>query len=154
MAGFLHGEELASAYASSDIFVIPSRTETLGLVVLEAMSSGLPVVAARAGGIPEMIQDGVSGYLFDEGAQAVEAIQELLHSKEKRDSIGKIARDHASHLSWKAATIQLVEQYRKACDTQRISVNSAGTPAHSSLRSQTKKAFERAILFTIRRLLP
>ena len=66
MAGFLHGDELASAYASSDIFVMPSRTETLGLVVLEAMSSGVPVVAARAGGIPEMIEEGVSGYLFDD----------------------------------------------------------------------------------------
>ena len=49
MAGFLHGEELARAYASSDIFVMPSRTETLGLVVLEAMCSNLPVVAVRAG---------------------------------------------------------------------------------------------------------
>src|SRR6266702_3972646 len=61
MAGFLRGDELAAAYASSDVFVMPSRTETLGLVVLEAMSSGLPVVGARAGGIPEMIVDGVTG---------------------------------------------------------------------------------------------
>ncbi len=56
MAGFLHGEVLAQAYASSDIFIMPSRSETLGLVILEAMSSGLPVVAARAGGIPEMVR--------------------------------------------------------------------------------------------------
>ena len=154
MAGFLHGEKLASAYASSDIFVMPSRTETLGLVVLEAMSSGLPVVAARAGGIPEMIQHGISGYLFDEEAQAVEAIEELLHSKEKRDTIGKTARDHASQLNWKAATIQLVEQYRKACETQFISVNPTDIPSHRGLRVRTKKALNRATMFAIRKLLP
>ena len=72
MAGFLRGEELAAAYACADVFVMPSRTETLGLVVLEAMSSGVPVVGARAGGIPEMIEDGVSGFLFDTEADAIE----------------------------------------------------------------------------------
>src|SRR5208283_56777 len=101
MSGFLHGEELAGAYASSDVFVMPSRTETLGLVILEAMSSGLPVVAARAGGIPELIEEGVSGYLFDEECQAVAAIEELLRSPERRELIGKIAREQASHHSWK-----------------------------------------------------
>ena len=78
MAGSLHGDELASAFASSDIFLMPSRTETLGLVVLEAMSSGLPVVAARAGGIPELIEDGLSGYLFDDEGEAIAAVQQLL----------------------------------------------------------------------------
>jgi glycosyltransferase involved in cell wall biosynthesis len=154
LVGFLHGEELASAYASSDIFVMPSRTETLGLVVLEAMSSGLPVVAVRAGGIPEMIQDGVSGYLFDAQAQAVEAVGQLLNSKEKRDVIGKTARGHASQLNWKAATIKLVEQFEKARETQTISVNHAGTPAHPSLRARTNKAFKRSTMFAIRKLLP
>ena len=154
MPGFLHGKELASAFASSDIFVMPSRTETLGLVVLEAMSSGLPVVAARAGGIPEMIQDGVSGYLYDEESEAIVAIQSLLDSKEKMDSIGRTAREYASHLDWSAATQQLVEHYKRACETPGISGNPSGSAAHSGLRFRTKKAVGRATLFTIRKLLP
>jgi glycosyltransferase involved in cell wall biosynthesis len=154
MPGFLHGADLAAAYASSDVFVMPSRTETLGLVVLEAMSSGLPVVAARAGGIPEMIHHGHSGFLFDKEAQAVDAIGGLLHSKDSRECIGKAAREHASKHSWKAATILLIEHYKKACETQNISVNPSNTDQHRRLGSRTKKAFGRATLFTIRKLLP
>jgi hypothetical protein len=56
--GYLRGKELASAYASSDLFVLPSQTETLGLVLLEAMAAGCPVVACRAGGVPDAVQNG------------------------------------------------------------------------------------------------
>jgi glycosyltransferase involved in cell wall biosynthesis len=134
--------------------VMPSRTETLGLVVLEAMSSCRPVVAARAGGIPEMIQHGLSGYLFDEEAEAVVAIRELLDSPEKRCTMGKIARGHASHLGWRSATLQLVEQYKKACALQTISPMPSPAPAHPGLGYRTKKAFGRSTLFAIRKLLP
>jgi glycosyltransferase involved in cell wall biosynthesis len=154
IAGFLHGEELAQAYASSDIFVMPSRTETLGLVVLEAMSSGLPVVAARAGGIPELIQDGISGYLFDDGKQALALVQSLVRSPERRRTIGEAARVHASHASWKAATCQLVQQYQKACELQNIAVNPADTPANPGIQYRAKKMARAATLFTIRKLLP
>lgn len=63
--GMLHGEELSQAYASGDIFVMPSESETLGFVVLEAMASGLPVVCVRAGGLPDILdKDGVTGFLY------------------------------------------------------------------------------------------
>lgn len=152
MAGFLHGDELASAYASSDIFVMPSRTETLGLVVLEAMSSGLPVVAARAGGIPEMIEDGVSGYLFDDENQAIAAILQLLPSRDKRETIGQTARTHAAEHSWKAATAQLLEHYRAACEMRQIGPSPSPEPA--GLRPRLRKAFSASTLFVIRKLLP
>ena len=57
--GYLRGERLSQAYASADIFVFPSRLETFGLVVIEAMAAGLPVVAARVGGVGDMVSDGV-----------------------------------------------------------------------------------------------
>lgn len=53
--GMMRGEELSQAYASADIFVMPSETETLGFVVLEAMASGLPVVAVAAGGLTDIL---------------------------------------------------------------------------------------------------
>jgi glycosyltransferase involved in cell wall biosynthesis len=154
LAGFLHQEELASAFASSDILVMPSRTETLGLVVLEAMSSGLPVVAVRAGGIPEMIDDGVNGFLFDTEAEAIATIGDLLNSKEKRETIGNAAREHASHLGWRAATTQLLEHYNRARETQRISVSPADTFEHPGLRIRTRRVLNRAIMFSVRTLLP
>lgn len=152
-AGFLHGEELAAAYASSDIFLMPSRTETLGLVVLEAMSSGLPVVAARAGGIPEMIQDGVSGYLFDEEGEAIRAVRELITSPVHRKALGETARIQACGHSWNAATNLLVKHYRKACDQQHISYNRT-TPKHPSVGKRVKSVLGRTALFAARKLLP
>jgi len=61
--GCLQGEELAAAYASSDVFVFPSTTETFGNVVLEAMAAGLPVVAAAAGGVKNLVVDGCNGFV-------------------------------------------------------------------------------------------
>lgn len=57
----LQGEDLSAAYASADIFAMPSESETLGFVVLEAMASSLPVVAVRAGGIPDIITPDQNG---------------------------------------------------------------------------------------------
>jgi glycosyltransferase involved in cell wall biosynthesis len=154
MAGFLYGDELAQAFASSDIFVMPSRTETLGLVVLEAMSSGVPVVAARDGGIPELIEDGVSGYLFSDEAEAVAAIKRLLPSPALRETIGQAARMHACQNGWKAATLQLLEHYRAACELQNIAIDPAPTAADLTLPSKLKKYMRRTAIYTVRRLLP
>jgi glycosyltransferase involved in cell wall biosynthesis len=65
--GYLRGEQLASAYASADAFVYASETETMGNVVLEAMACGCPVVAPRAGGIPNLVAHGTTGFLFRPG---------------------------------------------------------------------------------------
>jgi glycosyltransferase involved in cell wall biosynthesis len=153
-AGFLHREELAQAFASSDIFVMPSRTETLGLVILEAMSSGLPVAGARAGGIPELIEDKVSGYLFDDESQAIEAVRELLQSEEKRTAMGEVARAQAAGHSWKAATGLLLEHYRTACEQQPISTAPAPAAAHPGIRYRLKAYAKKASVFIIRKMLP
>jgi glycosyltransferase involved in cell wall biosynthesis len=149
--GFLRGEQLAQAFASSDIFLMPSRTETLGLVVLEAMSSGLPVVAARAGGIPDMIEDSVNGFLFDTEDEAVTIVGDLLNSREKRCAIGKAAREHSTRTSWKAATLELVEQYKRACETRLQPDDPADL---SRPRRRMSRAMKRMTMFVIRRLLP
>lgn len=69
-AGFLARESLAELYADADLFVFPSPTETCGLVALEAMSAGLPVVAADQGGVGENVRSGINGLLARAGDPA------------------------------------------------------------------------------------
>ncbi|NJM72282.1 MAG: glycosyltransferase family 1 protein [Scytonema sp. RU_4_4] len=114
--GYLVGRELASAFASADAFIFPSRTETLGLVLLEAMAAGCPVVAARSGGIPDIVTDGVNGYLFapEEDVQsAIDATRGLLQQQQERETIRQNARREAERWGWAAATRQLQTYYQK-----------------------------------------
>jgi glycosyltransferase involved in cell wall biosynthesis len=112
--GYLTGKDLATAFASSDAFIFPSRTETLGLVLLEAMAAGCPVIAANAGGIPDIVTDGANGYLFDPADEqgAITATQRLLNHPEERDALRQNARQEAERWGWAAATRQLQSFYR------------------------------------------
>ncbi|QHO38875.1 Sulfoquinovosyl transferase [Arachis hypogaea] len=118
--GMLGGEELSQAYASGDVFVMPSESETLGLVVLEAMSSGIPVVGARAGGIPDIIptdQEGKIGYLYTPGdlEDCMSKLEPLLLNRELRETMGKAARQEMEKYDWRAATRKIRnEQYSAA----------------------------------------
>ncbi|HEY9881184.1 MAG TPA: glycosyltransferase family 1 protein [Leptolyngbyaceae cyanobacterium] len=116
--GYLGGEQLASAYASADAFIFPSRTETLGLVLLEAMAAGCPVVAANSGGIPDIVTNGVNGYLFDPTDElgAIKATQKLLEVKAEREQMRLNARAEAEKWGWAAATRQLQQFYRSILD--------------------------------------
>ena len=89
--GELKGETLAQAYVESDIFVFPSLYEPYGIVVQEAMSFQLPIIASNVGGIPEQIRNGVEGFLVPPGdpdALAL-ALQELIDNPDLRISMGK-----------------------------------------------------------------
>ncbi|MEH2195116.1 MAG: glycosyltransferase family 1 protein [Nostoc sp.] len=121
--GYLMGQELGSAFASADAFIFPSRTETLGLVLLEAMAAGCPVVAARSGGIPDIVTDGVNGYLFEPIANvqgALDATVRLLEQKEQRDIIRQNARQEAESWGWAAATRQLQDYYQKVILSEKL----------------------------------
>ena len=115
--GYLGGEELAGAYASADAFLFPSSTETLGLVLLEAMAAGCPVVAARRGGIPDIVSDGLNGCLYepdgsDDGAGSFTAAsQRLLGNLEQRNQLRLEARKEAERWGWAGATAQLRQYY-------------------------------------------
>ncbi|OYD92928.1 glycosyl transferase [Nostoc sp. 'Peltigera membranacea cyanobiont' 210A] len=121
--GYLMGQELGSAFASADAFIFPSRTETLGLVLLEAMAAGCPVVAARSGGIPDIVTDGVNGYLFEPTADvqgALAATVRLLEQKQQRDIIRQNARQEAESWGWAAATRQLQDYYQKVIFSEQL----------------------------------
>lgn len=113
--GYLQGEELGAAYASADAFLFPSRTETLGLVLLEAMAAGCPAIAANAGGIPDIVTDGVNGFLFDPADEqgAIAATRRLLANPEERERIRAAARAEAERWGWESATRQLQDFYRQ-----------------------------------------
>ncbi len=113
--GYLQGEELGAAYASADAFLFPSRTETLGLVLLEAMAAGCPAIAANAGGIPDIVTDGVNGFLFDPADEqgAIAATRRLLANPAERERIRAAARAEAERWGWEAATRQLRDFYRQ-----------------------------------------
>jgi glycosyltransferase involved in cell wall biosynthesis len=113
--GYLAGEKLAAAYAVADAFIFPSRTETLGLVLLEAMAAGCPTIAARSGGIPDIVTDGHNGYLFDpEDAQgAIDATHKLFADPAASRQLRNNARAEAERWGWSAATQQLRQYYQQ-----------------------------------------
>ncbi len=100
--GHLAGEALAMAYASSDIFLFPSTTETFGNVTLEAMSSGLPTVCADATGSKELVTDHKTGFLLLSGNvdQFYERVETLITQNALRKEMGAAARERALLYSW------------------------------------------------------
>ena len=111
--GYLRGERLARAYASADIFVFPSRLETFGLVVAEAMAAGLPVLAARVGGVPEIVREGVNGCTFASGDAAglLEGLRAMTENPDKLRAMGKQARAFAETQSWQACMDEVIAVY-------------------------------------------
>ncbi len=120
--GYLAGEELASAYASGDAFLFPSSTETLGLVLLEAMAAGCPVVGANRGGIPDIVNDGVNGCLYDpdQPDSLSEAVARLLGDRAARLLLRQAAREEAERWGWPSATAQLQNYYRQVLAQNRL----------------------------------
>lgn len=89
--------DIPELLAASDVFVLPSRWEGLPLAIIEAMMAGLPVVASRVGGVPELVENGVTGFLVPSGdaAALAKTIQELLGDKELRLRLGLAGREKA-----------------------------------------------------------
>ena len=133
--GQLSGDELSSAFASADAFVMPSDSETLGFVVLESMASGVPVVGANAGGIPSIIDDEQTSYLVEPGDTDgfVKRLNELRDGSLQKE-MGKAAREEAERWGWEGATSVLRNvQYEKAL------INFQTRPARGFLLSFRRK---------------
>lgn len=111
--GFLQGEELQKAYASADIFVFPSKNETLGNVVLEAMASGVPVITPTEGGQIDHVIHGKTGLLFDadDPEAMLAAIEYMLNHEEERRAISIAALEHLKEISWANIFNQLMQDY-------------------------------------------
>jgi glycosyltransferase involved in cell wall biosynthesis len=122
--GYLKGEQLASAYASADIFTFPSTSETFGQVVLEAMASGLPVVGVLSEGVCDLVQNEHTGLLLDtEGLSAdwqaqgyLAHLQRLVHNASERHAMGQAALFEACQRSWTEAMDCLLRGYHEVIE--------------------------------------
>lgn len=104
----------------SDVFLLPSESESFGLAALEAMASYVPVVATRAGGLPEVVDHGDSGYLEAVGDTQAMArdVLELLTTPGKREAMGQRARAKAEQFAMSAVGTQYIELYQKLVHEQ------------------------------------
>jgi glycosyltransferase involved in cell wall biosynthesis/predicted metal-dependent phosphoesterase TrpH len=113
--GWLDGAELAAAYASADLFLFCSQTDTFGQVVLEAQASGLPVVAVAAGGPAELIADGRSGLLCAPRPEALAgAIAGLAGSRAMRDRLVRGGLGAVRERTWEASLGRLAAGWHRA----------------------------------------
>ena len=114
--GFLQGQELSIAYASSDIFLFPSDTETFGNVTLEAMASGLPVIVADAPGGKSLVEEGENGFVADveDPNKFLHYVNMLAEDDTLRRSMSEISRKLSLQYSREAINGQLLNDYREA----------------------------------------
>lgn len=113
--------ELVKWYQAATVCVVPSHSESFGLVAVEAQACGTPVVAARVGGLPTAVRDGISGVLVN-GHNPYVWAQELLtiiKDPALRDRLSLGALEHASHFGWEATTDKLISVYEEAVLSSR-----------------------------------
>lgn len=134
--GFLDRGTLASLYADADVFVFPSSTETCGLVALEALASGVPVIGADAGGIPGNVRHGLTGFLVSPGDAAgfARQIQVLVRDGEQRWAMHEAARAFAVGRDW-SRELDVLE-----ADYAALRWASTAAPAPSSWPTTTSVA--------------
>ena len=111
--GFLTGRELSRAYASADLFAFPSETDTFGNVVLEAMSSGLPVVVTDKMGPRELVEHGSNGFVASNDQEFELYLNGLIRDEGLRKSMGDRSREMALERTWDAVFGSLFGSYRK-----------------------------------------
>ena len=118
--GSVNQSELGRYYSAADVFVLPSHYESFGLVALEAMACGTPVVAARVGGIPSFVDDGETGYLITwrSAEPFADRIEMLLENLDLRNFMSESARVKANSMNWSTVAAEVADYY---CNLARCS---------------------------------
>jgi glycosyltransferase involved in cell wall biosynthesis len=118
VTGFIPHEQVPAVLASADLLVLPSFYEELGTVLIEAMQVGLPVVASRVGGIPEVVEDGVTGLLVTPGdpAELATAIDAVLSDGDLARRLGANAARRAPDYDLECVGAQVHELYERLAD--------------------------------------
>ena len=115
-------ELLSTYYRAADVVLVPSRTESFGLVALEASACGTPVVASAVGGLTTLIDDGITGYLVDGRAVAgyADAVGRILGDTELAAVMGKAAAERAGRYTWPMAAERLRTLVRRLTDRELV----------------------------------
>jgi glycosyltransferase involved in cell wall biosynthesis len=113
LTGVLRGNLLAEMYANMDLFVFPSRTDTFGNVVLEALSSGVPAIVTAEGGPKYLVQNGVTGYIAASSREFIFRVNTLMADTECLQKMRIAARDYACRQSWRSVFSDVFRHYSK-----------------------------------------
>ena len=114
--GYVPDEKLPDLYAASDIFVLPALYENFPFAILEAQSTGLPVISTKVGGIPEFLTNNKNGLLVDpsDPEQLAQKIMALLQDPELAEELGRCGRNLVEEkFAWPLITSRVVDLYRK-----------------------------------------
>ena len=113
--GYISGIKKYSYYKSADVCVFPSIYEPFGIVLLEAMACGKPVVASNVGGIPFVVEEGKTGLLFESGnvEDLADKIMTILKNEELREKMGEAGRERAKEFTWDKIAERTVEVYKE-----------------------------------------
>lgn len=113
--GYMFGEELASAYASADLFAFTGTNETFGQVVTEAMASGLPVLVPNAGGVVDLVLDGMNGYICQEDPDDYRnKVVFMRDHPEQQKRMSELALEYAQTRPWERLMEELEDHYWEA----------------------------------------
>lgn len=118
-----HSASIWEYYGAADILILPTLYEPFGLVITEAMASGLPVITSRAAGAADLITDGIDGFLMDDPTDATDLaakINLLLSDAKLRSDIGKKARLTAERASWDEIAKRTLEVYNTLINSKKM----------------------------------
>jgi hypothetical protein len=140
-AGFLTGAALSRAYASADLFLHCSITETFGLVVLEAMASGIPVIARDQGGPSDIIRHGQTGYLVPphDIERFISLVKDVSRDTVRRTTLAVAARQYADNTTWEKINCQAAWQM---ADALSLTDQESQVPRQAARRGVIGSIFE------------
>lgn len=135
--GFVQEEDLPALLNSADIFTMPSEAELLSIATLEAMSCGLPIIAAQAGALPELVTNGINGYLFKAGdnSDAAFAISTLVNHPERWERMGQASAEKAQHHNLEF----VVQRYEKLYESVLLKPVQSRRPTLVKRKTSTTK---------------
>jgi glycosyltransferase involved in cell wall biosynthesis len=121
-AGFVSDSDLIDAIKSSDVVAVPSRFEPFGIIALEAMAGGSPVVVSRVGGLAEIVDDGVDGLEVEPNSppSLAKATVKLLSDRELASRLANKALEKVKTYNWESSALKTMEAYEAAIGETRF----------------------------------
>lgn len=109
-------------YSSAEVLIMPSHYESFGMVALEAMACGIPVVASQVGGLAFLVQDGMTGYVVpdDEPQVLAERLIQLITNPQLRQQLGRQACEYAQEYDWQKVTERIIKVYQEVISNQAV----------------------------------